>query len=665
MAGLVHEPGAPLVGAFGPTTKLELHISCKNLKNLDLLSKTDPLVIVYLKDAMSQKWCELGRTEGVKDNLSPVFTKSILIYYYFEEVQPLKFMVVDIDSPTRKHPEKNEVVGEIETTVSAIVGSKSSTLVKNLQRADAPLDSNDTTRGIIIVTAEEVVEQKQKVLFQIAARGLDKKDFLGKSDPFLRILKSREDGHWIAVHQTEEIKKTLDPNWKPFELSMQKLNNGDLDRTLLFQIFDWNKSGKEDLIGEFKASVRELVAGTQSNRDWELISQEQKKKHKSYKNSGVVKFVRCEITEDYSFFEYLKGGLHMSLVVAVDFTASNGDPNQPTSLHYRNPHEMNEYGKAIAAVGEILGYYDSDNLNPIYGFGGKFGPYRQVSHCYALTGDPTRPEVYGVGGLLAAYQRTLHEVELYGPTNFAPVITQTANIVQHQGTQGQSYTILLIITDGEITDLDATIEQIVKASHLPLSIVIVGVGNANFQNIQTLDADKKALCSNGMVAARDIVQFVPMNKFKGKHHSRLAAEVLAEVPEQLVAWMKSHNIKPNPPPAPSYVPTTNVNSEVFAGAWGQSIAPGQGPVVPPPAGGAPPPHPGAAAAGAPQRDAIPPGPGAPPPGYPGYPQQPGAYPGYPQQPGGYYPPGPGAYPPGAYGAPPPGYPPAGVPGGAP
>jgi hypothetical protein len=36
------------------------------------------------------------------------------------------------------------------------------------------------------------------------------------------------------------------------------------------------------------------------------------------------------------------------------------------------------------------------------------------------------------------------------------------------------------MTDGEIHDMQTTIDLIVSAAVLPLSIIIVGVGNANF-----------------------------------------------------------------------------------------------------------------------------------------------------------------------------------------
>lgn len=51
--------------------------------------------------------------------------------------------------------------------------------------------------------------------------------------------------------------------------------------------------------------------------------------------------------------------LHTSFYqVAIDFTASNGDPRNSCSLHYINPYQPNEYLKALIAVGEICQDYD-------------------------------------------------------------------------------------------------------------------------------------------------------------------------------------------------------------------------------------------------------------------------------------------------------------------
>ncbi len=35
------------------------------------------------------------------------------------------------------------------------------------------------------------------------------------------------------------------------------------------------------------------------------------------------------------------------IMVAIDFTQSNGDPKSPQSLHFMNPHAFNKYQEAI------------------------------------------------------------------------------------------------------------------------------------------------------------------------------------------------------------------------------------------------------------------------------------------------------------------------------
>lgn len=79
----------------------------------------------------------------------------------------------------------------------------------------------------------------------------------------------------------------------------------------------------------------------------------------------------------------------------------------------------------------------------------------------------------------------------------------------------QQYFILLILTDGVITDMSDTREAIVQASHLPMSVIIVGIGNADFSDMQMLDGNDGILRSpKGEPVLRDIVQFVPFRKFK-------------------------------------------------------------------------------------------------------------------------------------------------------
>lgn len=62
-------------------------------------------------------------------------------------------------------------------------------------------------------------------------------------------------------------------------------------------------------------------------------------------------------------------------------------------------------------------------------------------------------------------------------------------------------------------DMSQTKAAIVDLSRLPCSIIIVGVGNADFSSMDELDGDGELLRDDGnRVCARDIVQFVPFNE---------------------------------------------------------------------------------------------------------------------------------------------------------
>lgn len=109
-----------------------------------------------------------------------------------------------------------------------------------------------------------------------------------------------------------------------------------------------------------------------------------------------------------------------------------------------------------------------------------------------------------------------------------------------------------------------TKHAIINASELPMSIIIVGVGDADFENMDELDSDNVRLHVNGQYAERDIVQFVPLNKFLSKNGSTidsqadLAKEVLFEIPEQLTSWMKTRGIVP-----PKNSPQQDYSSTLF------------------------------------------------------------------------------------------------------
>jgi len=518
-----------------PTSTMELSVRCTDLCDKDMLSKSDPICAMFI--LRQGRWCELGRTERIADDLNPSWEKKFIVDYSFEERQVVKFEVYDIDSDSARFTD-HDFLGRCETTMGAIVSTGNFVSVLK----DSPKSGSK-----IYIIAEEVKSSKEVIKLQLRAEKLDKKDFFGKSDPFFVISKKAPGSgqQWSVVKRSEVIMKTLNPTWAPFDISCKVLCNADYERQLKIDVYDWDNDGSHDYIGTFFTTLNKVKTSAIEQTAIPCVNEEKKRKKSSYKNSGLVFVKMCQIETQPTFVEYLQGGVTMNFSVAVDFTASNGDPRQPQSLHYFHGGE-NQYTTAIRSIGDIIQDYDSDKQFPALGFGAQLPATGQVSHEFFLNLSNS-PFCAGVDGLLGAYWHALQNVRLYGPTNFAPVINHVATFARAYQT-GDQYFVLLIITDGIITDLEATKYAIVNACELPMSIIIVGVGNEDFSAMEELDGDQKRLSAGGRSASRDIVQFVELRRFLGPGNvwskELLAKEVLAEVPQQFVTWMKARGILP-------------------------------------------------------------------------------------------------------------------------
>ncbi|XP_005725155.1 copine-8 [Pundamilia nyererei] len=543
-----------------PATKVEITVSCRNLLDRDTFSKSDPICVLYTQAMGNREWREFGRTEVIDNTLNPDFVRKFILDYFFEERQNLRFDLYDVDSKSA-NLSKHDFLGQAHCTLGEIVGSLGSRLEK-------PLGGIPGKKcGTIIVKAEELNNCRESVMMQFCGNKLDKKDFFGKSDPFLVFYRSNEDGTFTICHKTEVVKNTLNPVWQAFKIPVRALCNGDYDRTIKIEVYDWDRDGSHDFIGEFSTSYRELSRGQSQFNVYEVVNPKKKGKKKKYLNSGTVTLLSFLVDTEVTFLDYIKGGTQINFTVAIDFTASNGNPAQPTSLHYMSPYQLNAYAMALKAVGEIIQDYDSDKMFPALGFGAKLPPDGRVSHEFALNGNPQNPYCAGIDGVMEAYYQSLKSVQLYGPTNFSPVINHVARYAASVK-DGSQYFVLLIITDGVISDMAQTKESIVNASCLPMSIIIVGVGPAEFDAMVELDGDEVRISSRGRYAERDIVQFVPFRDYidrTGNHilsMARLAKDVLAEIPDQFLSYMRTRGIKPSPAPPPYTPPGQPIQTQI-------------------------------------------------------------------------------------------------------
>eukprot|EP01084_Bolivina_argentea_P026185 48638_1 len=333
--------------------------------------------------------------------------------------------------------------------------------------------------------AEQVTGQGNEVItLQFSMKKLPKMDgMFGKSDPYFTLSRSREDGKSVVVYKSIVIKSNLNPSFKSFQIQSQTLCNCDAYRPIIISVWDWDKSSDDDIIGTVQTNLNELRSKPQGLKI---------KGKKSKKNYGEINCIGFNSEPLSGFLDYMQGGAEISLMAAIDFTGSNGHPRDAQSLHHIYGGQPSKYQNAIRQIGNIVSVYDFDKKFPVWGFGAHYS--HSVKHDFALNWNDNNPEVEGIYGIEQVYLNGIRseKFQLSGPTLFEPILKKARFCAEiaHK-TDGLQYMILLILTDGIINDMRQTKNEIVAMANLnlPISIIIVGIGQADFSKMDELDGD--------------------------------------------------------------------------------------------------------------------------------------------------------------------------------
>jgi hypothetical protein len=481
----------------GGKERVEIFLSLKNVTGINPNDLSFELSIssVANKDLFNN----LGFA-GKINSETLIYPTTFIVDYVFECHQ---YINADILYQGRK-------IDILKTTLGRIFGAKGHTVEFPLN-----IDNNE----VILVASVHAVApevESMSITFKLSADfGQDK---FGNYS--VVVSNTNFNGKLQKIYKTEEVfakGHTVTTN----PLILNDICGGNENQPIQFDFYD----GGQGPIDSFKATLNDIRKGP-----------------------IALGKGRCTITFDIQktmqFVDYIEAGLQISVLCGLDYTGSNGDPNDKRSLHYIYGLEPNNYEQAISSCCSIVAYYDYDQLFPVFGFGANLPGQSTVLHCFN-TNLTDNPNCHGVEGILNAYKHALKHVTLSGPTHFSPLIKGMTNAIMGANNGSSVYYVLMILTDGSIHDMAETKEAIYEASFLPLSIIIVGVGEADFGLMEELDGDKiKLTNSKGQPVNRDIVQFVKYNTFK-LNITKLASEVLAEVPKQVQQYYSfNKNFKP-------------------------------------------------------------------------------------------------------------------------
>jgi hypothetical protein len=394
---------------------------------------------------------------------------------------------------------------------------------------------------------------------------------------------------WVTVYRSQPVLNSANPEWDAVVMNLGTFCGGTLDRHIRLSIKSVKKGHADELIGMTETTLNHLIAAVQrlsrrslelsgSNEDDAGAGQESdrsgghelvlqriiKRSHSRMAECGTIKVLKAEILspqnigdrvlsersnggdleEDVEVIEvaslrpvsatiakkfdgYMNKNCRIDFCVAIDFTSSNGDPREENSLHYQCEGSLNDYEETITAIGEVLDVYSKTKDYSVWGFGAKFGG--QVRHVFQCGATKT---VNGVDGIITAYKSMFqNDLTMSGPTDFRGVLQAAAvqSRKNHLSATENSvlYTVLLVITDGIMDNLQETQQKLAAYSEMPLSIVFVGVGRSDFKQMNELCGISGRRCNTTFV------------DFRRHQHdpSALGEAALQNVPAQLCEYM--------------------------------------------------------------------------------------------------------------------------------
>jgi len=278
----------------------EVMVNCVDLPNADsgLLksSLSDPTCIMYMKDEPSGKWFEAGRTEKLKDTLSPEWITRIQVDYFENEDSTCKFVVYDFDK-NNTDLKKATFLGQYICDFGDIIkgGEKfNQECPMTTQDGESP-NKKKGEPSQIKIGALPVVNKKVLYTLQFAGKNIDKASKKGLTDAYLEMAASTaDDESYITFHRTEVIKKTVDPEWEKFSITVNQISGDNLNRKLRISVNHWSKKGSK-LIGSCATTFGELKDRVANGEaiDFVLINEEKQtgKNADKYENSGIVSLI--------------------------------------------------------------------------------------------------------------------------------------------------------------------------------------------------------------------------------------------------------------------------------------------------------------------------------------------------------------------------------------
>ena len=210
-----------------------------------------------------------------------------------------------------------------------------------------------------------------------------------------------------------------------------------MNRALDFRFMYYDRGGNHHRGESVRFTLREVKAAIAASSPARFPLRKSKSNGHVMEASTGCKLIvnKCEISVPFSFIYYIRSGVEINTMIAIDMSATNGNPFDHRSLHHSQGED--EYMTALREVGNVLAAYDTTQRFPALGFGAAQAPdYKETVHCFPLLRADDQPVSDNVNEVIGAYRKALVSTAApCGPCRYGSVLKHIIDMTREANTK--------------------------------------------------------------------------------------------------------------------------------------------------------------------------------------------------------------------------------------
>ena len=247
----------------------------------------------------------------------------------------------------------------------------------------------------------------------------------------------------------------------------------------------------------------------------------------------IIQAEKVNNTNNNSLVNYLSAGISFESYIGIDFS---------DKMLHNVDIAKNQYLNAIRGFRETL--FDFQRNFEVYGFGANLLDYKNDKDNSFFNLSLSENPLFGLTKIKEAYIECLKKIDFSENNNYlSPLLNHIQKRIYEKNNLTNYYILFLLINKcPKKDDIQNTIDALIQTSFLPLSIVIIGIGdNENeFNNIKNLYMNNN-VSSKGIKKFINNIFFISMKECNYED-SILKDICLKEIPRQLTSFYELSNI---------------------------------------------------------------------------------------------------------------------------